>query len=643
MMLAGYRDGIAGSPGNAYRVGCLHEVQVEQTRAGMRSLCSPSGELIGGFLWFDSSRLGKKQQVQDIACWANTLDAIVAFSFWAAADNMSPSDSVGIVVTWTKLSGQIQRRYSPAGRGAAIKDGRSDLSPGALARDLLKRKFDIGIPLDQKIPLNAWHRLVEHSPAALAPFIHVGTAISGAGTTFVVSIYVHPAHTAFTVLPAASIVGTTRGKRMNIILAPASPPANTYMGRLACLLPEIGGLAGRLSPNDGPILRQISDGADRVGRSQRILGYNILDATQSWDRLHGVLALNSHAAPPRCMFREANGEKASFIRLPAVLRISGASAPGEPLPSGDYFRGYMVTHLDYALVTAGPWCNAGYRLSTDHKTEFYLCGTKVQPQLFVPGRRMEDLKLTFLDNGENDAASWVSTLSDGRSFKEIPLIEWIRAPIVGRLEAASQAGVVPSWVEPIEQESIPPMMSLEPAGLNEVNTGDEDYELQLYSFNACRVAVPGLGNKRKPLPDSGGAHGDGTAGEDGARDTEEPAAFVLESLRWDTLLSISPLVKWGAVVFNIKGIARNYSQSLMLDVVRPFLPGGSKYQAFQAAVTNPRIREMVKQRMLEVSTDRIAQELWLGKDLMRWSDRYPRSSHNALRMHCLLPGGAALK
>ena len=89
------------------------------------------------------------------------------------------------------------------------------------------------------------------------------------------------AHTAFTVLPAASIVGTTRGKRINVILAPADPPPNSYLGRLAAVMPEVGGIAAMLETEYAfrtPLLKQVLDGVARVATAQRNLGYSIRNA-----------------------------------------------------------------------------------------------------------------------------------------------------------------------------------------------------------------------------------------------------------------------------------------------------------------------------------------------------------------------------
>ena len=50
-----------------------------------------------------------------------------------------------------------------------------------------------------------------------------------------------------------------------------------------------------------------------------------------------------------------------------------------------------------------------------------------------------------------------------------------------------------------------------------------------------------------------------------AREAETPSRIVLEPARWQTLFQLSPMVQWGGVLISIKNLAKEYSQSLMLD------------------------------------------------------------------------------
>jgi hypothetical protein len=213
------------------------------------------------------------------------------------------------------------------------------------------------------------------SADSMAPFIHVGTAISGAGTTFAASIYVHPAHTSFTTLPAASIVGTTRGKRINVVLAPGEPPVNSYLGRLAGLLPEIGGIASTLENSDGGVQGRIFEGLNKIARRQMLMGYRALDARQSFRLLHDLLHTKSTGPGPLGGHRS---DGAPFTRMPNVLEL--ASLPGAGtgnisarLRSGVYVRGSMKFNIDYATITEGPWVNTGYRTLEEPFGEFFFC------------------------------------------------------------------------------------------------------------------------------------------------------------------------------------------------------------------------------------------------------------------------------
>ena len=175
----------------------------------------------------------------------------------------------------------------------------------------------------------------------MAPFVHVGAAISGAGATFSASIYVHPLHTSFTTLPAASIVGTNRGKRLNIILSPADAPSNTYTGRLACPLPEIGGLAATRDPWNGGLLSQVVAGTNLLAYHQKLLGYNTLERkgartdhdTRSDDA--STCYLDGGAT------HAAHAHRFSHQRSPAWQ---------ESLATENYFRTFMRTDDRYALI-----------------------------------------------------------------------------------------------------------------------------------------------------------------------------------------------------------------------------------------------------------------------------------------------------
>ena len=104
MMLAGYRDGITPDAQGRLEISILHAIQCEQTRAGLRSARSPSGDDLAGFLWYDIRLLGKRTTLQDIQAWQGMLDAVVAYAFCACAEGKKGSDSIGMVVTWTRLA-----------------------------------------------------------------------------------------------------------------------------------------------------------------------------------------------------------------------------------------------------------------------------------------------------------------------------------------------------------------------------------------------------------------------------------------------------------------------------------------------------------------------------------------------------------
>jgi hypothetical protein len=218
------------------------------------------------------------------------------------------------------------------------------------------------------ISLEDWNLIFTNAPATMAPFLQIGTAISGAGTTFTGAIYVHPQHTRFTILPAASIVGTTRGKCINVILAPCNPPQNTYLGRLAALLPEIGGVASFLTPrtDDGSaIVGQVNAGFALVAEKQKEMGYDLLDAVQCFERLHQLLGLRK-TIPGTVRTRFSSH---SHVRMPTSLLMEGKHGTEEKCPSGTYTRGFMFTHVEYAAASNGMWRNMGYR-AADLKQEF---------------------------------------------------------------------------------------------------------------------------------------------------------------------------------------------------------------------------------------------------------------------------------
>ena len=83
MILCGYTGGITVSQGAQIRIGCLHPVQIHQTAAGLRSLPTLDGGEVAGYLWFDSSRLGKRSSMRDISPWLGTIEAVLAYLFWA--------------------------------------------------------------------------------------------------------------------------------------------------------------------------------------------------------------------------------------------------------------------------------------------------------------------------------------------------------------------------------------------------------------------------------------------------------------------------------------------------------------------------------------------------------------------------------
>ena len=219
------------------------------------------------------------------------------------------------------------------------------------------------------------------SPASMAPFVRVGTAISGAGIIFFRLYPCPPLALFFNTLPAASIVGTTRGKRLNIILFPADPPGNTYIGRLACLLP--GSLAAFLDPKWGDMLAQIKQGAHSLAANQRLLGYSIMDAAQTHERIHQLMMIRAVRAP----FLAVATEDKPLLRMPIAFRIKGSSVPQDKLISGNYFRNHLRTDDRYALITAGPWSSTGYRAVDDPNIEFYKRGKAEDLQIYYPGRR----------------------------------------------------------------------------------------------------------------------------------------------------------------------------------------------------------------------------------------------------------------
>ena len=165
MMLAGYTGGISNPDNEQVCIGSLHHLQIAQTADGLRSLPTEGGRDVAGYLWFDTSRLGKRHMMRDIWAWQPTLDALLSYLFWAACDRMESTDCIGIVVTWTTLTGQIQRRYAPAGRGTASRAEASyQFSPKQVAVDFANRRLNAGLTMRDKVSIHVWHRIFVFVP-----------------------------------------------------------------------------------------------------------------------------------------------------------------------------------------------------------------------------------------------------------------------------------------------------------------------------------------------------------------------------------------------------------------------------------------------------------------------------------------------
>ena len=90
-------------------------------------------------------------------------------------------------------------------------------------------------------------------------------------------------------------------------------------------------------------------------------------------------------------------------------------------------------------------------------------------------------------------------MADGRALKEIPLTEWIHAPIVGRI-TAGRVPQQPAWVDDVDEKSVPPLFSLEPQGINAVAENDEEFPFLLFSFNASEERIHPNGEATSSLP-----------------------------------------------------------------------------------------------------------------------------------------------
>ena len=497
MLLAGYPSGVQVISDHLSLVGALHPLRSLRTQQGLCSGVTPGGDHIAGLVWFETSGLGDKRRLVGIAPWIPTVESTLALLFYMFVDSMGPGDLIGILVTWTQLSTQLQRRFTPAGRGIAdrrantqskastarssshVLHGGGPLTPKALALTIIQAYYPKQVANEGPISFGQLLTLFQRFPDAMAAFLQIRTAISGAGTTFVASIYIHPAHTDFTALPAAFIVGTTRGTGLNVILAPARPPPNTCTGRLAARLPETGGLAGWLEAGSS-ISDQIVSGVNQLAQRQHSLGYNILDPVACYRIFHYLAGWRRTPEAPQL---------ASW-NLPLALQVdTGATAPaGEAgLPpnfaqlleylgqGGLYIRAPTWTDSSYALHCSSPWEHYRHQSVAGPDIVIFLCRNGSLPALFLTNPRAGNgLWLRAISSVVNKFGIFLT--GEGWRSYAVHSVNWLNLPMSGR---AQHMPIQPAWVDVVNNESIPPLIAQEPRALASVLDKHDSYSTLL--------------------------------------------------------------------------------------------------------------------------------------------------------------------
>ena len=127
MILAGYPSGVQVAGEHSSLIGTLHPLQALRTKQGLRSGITPGGKPVAGIVWFDTTALGDKSQVEKAPTWIPVVESTLALLFYMFAESMGQGDLVGILVTWTHLSTQLQRGLHR--QDEALQTG--DPAPGA--------------------------------------------------------------------------------------------------------------------------------------------------------------------------------------------------------------------------------------------------------------------------------------------------------------------------------------------------------------------------------------------------------------------------------------------------------------------------------------------------------------------------------
>ena len=215
MMMSGCPSGLLLREGILH-IGMLHPHQEVETANGRRSLFLPALDCsIHGLMWLDTTSLfNTADEARRLSTWLPLLKDILAYFCHSLASQLKRDSRIGLVVTYSQLAEGLQRHFIPTGhRDVVYNEETAGLTlaehvSSTFARIKRDRDFEV-----RKATVQDWAQLIQTAPSILAPYLQVGTAISGAGTTFAVTIYLHARHSTFTLMPAASIVGTTRDRK----------------------------------------------------------------------------------------------------------------------------------------------------------------------------------------------------------------------------------------------------------------------------------------------------------------------------------------------------------------------------------------------------------------------------------------------